>query len=83
MRSLVFFLVTLIVAAIATGAASAASATGAASKTIWNVETTVNPEATQVDNSTFAGVSASGPDEAWAVGTYRDPDAKVNPLAEH
>jgi hypothetical protein len=80
MRPLLLFLATLLVAAITTDAASAA---GPASHSIWHVETTVNPKPKQVDNSTFAGVSASGADEAWAVGAYRDPAADVNPLAEH
>jgi hypothetical protein len=74
------FLVVLLVAAVTSGAASA---TGTNSSSIWNVETTVNPKPTQVNNSSFAGVSASGPDEAWAVGTYEDADANDNPLAEH
>jgi hypothetical protein len=80
MRPFVLFLATLLVAAITAGAASAA---GPASHSIWHVETTVNPKPKQVNNSTFAGVSASGPDEAWAVGTYEDADANDNPLAEH
>ena len=37
----------------------------------------------KLTNSTFAGVSASGPDEAWAVGTFSDQSALDHPLVEH
>jgi hypothetical protein len=80
MRSLLMFLVVLLVATVTSGVASEARAT---SSSIWNVETTINPKPTQVNNSSFAGVSASGPDEAWAVGTYEDAVANDNPLSEH
>jgi hypothetical protein len=58
---------------------------GGATTSIWQVEKTVNPEATAsaATNSTFASVSASGPDEAWAVGTFSNTDALDQPLAEH
>src|SRR5580704_14580653 len=46
---------------------------GAAAGSIWKVEATVNPQAMAPDptNSTLASVSATGPGEAWAVGTFR------------
>jgi hypothetical protein len=56
---------------------------GASGTSIWNVTTTVNPKPAQVNDTYFAGVSASGPDEAWAVGTYADKEALDAPLAEH
>jgi hypothetical protein len=73
------FLVILVVAAVTNGAATAASSTGAASKTIWNVETTVNPNGTtwtaapsptpggkfQIANA----ITVISPDDAWAVGS--------------
>jgi hypothetical protein len=80
MSFLPLFLVTLLVAAITTGVAYAA---GAATSSIWSVETTVTPKPMQVNNSFFAGVSASGPDEAWAVGTYEDENTNDHPLVEH
>ncbi|MFZ0667678.1 MAG: hypothetical protein WAM97_18155 [Acidimicrobiales bacterium] len=52
-------------------------------QSIWTVETTVNPKPNQVNDTAFEGVSASGPDEAWAVGTYADKEALDAPLAEH
>jgi hypothetical protein len=62
--------------------ASPSSASSAAATSIWSVETTVNQKPTQVNNSYFNGVSASGPTEAWAVGTYSDGHALDHPLAE-
>ncbi len=59
------------------------SSVGAASSSIWSVETTINPKHRQVNDSTFGSVSASGPDEAWAVGIYLDKHALDHPLAEH
>jgi hypothetical protein len=70
------------------GALTPASGAGAAApssapSSIWTVEPSVNPDPGGVDNSYFAGVSASGPDEAWAVGTYGTAKALDQPLAEH
>ncbi|HXW34371.1 MAG TPA: hypothetical protein VEJ87_07305 [Acidimicrobiales bacterium] len=72
----------------AAGAAQTASpsptgTTPDAVSSIWSVETTVNQQPKQVNNSFFDGVSASGPDEAWAVGIYGDENALDHPLAEH
>src|SRR5579863_10464503 len=52
---------------------------------VWKVEATVNPQAMAPDptNSTLASVSATGPGEAWAVGTFMDTKALDHPLAEH
>jgi hypothetical protein len=88
MGSIRLVLVSLLTAAIATGSAALigpAGPAGAATSSIWQVEKTVNPEATASapTNSTFAGVSASGPDEAWAVGTFSNTDALDEALAEH
>jgi hypothetical protein len=86
MRSLFKILGILFAASVVAGAATlmgAAVPAGASGTSIWSVQTTVNPEATQVNNSFFTAVSASGPDEAWAVGTYEDKNALEHPLAEH
>jgi hypothetical protein len=83
MRSLRVLVTPLLAAAaILTGSAAAWAALAGA---IWTVEPTVNPQATapNATNSTFASVSASGPDEAWAVGTFMNQKAISTPLAEH
>lgn len=59
------------------------AAASAASSSVWQVQTTVDPSGNQLNNSYFTGVSASGSGEAWAVGTYEDTNALDNPLAEH
>ncbi len=59
------------------------TATGAGSRSIWSVETTVDPKPTQVNDTAFEAVSASGPGEGWAVGIYADKKAMDHPLAEH
>ena len=58
---------------------------GAATGSIWKVEATVNPQgmAPNPTNSTLTSVSATGPGEAWAVGTFMDQKALDHPLAEH
>src|SRR5579863_3856191 len=62
-----------------------AAAGGPAVGSIWKVEPTVNPQATAAGptDTTLAHVSASGPDEAWAVGTFENQQAINEPLAEH
>jgi hypothetical protein len=55
----------------------------AQTSSILTVEKTVDPKQTQVNDTYFEGVSASGPGEAWAVGTYADKKALDHPLAEH
>jgi hypothetical protein len=81
-------LVTLFAATITTGATTLtglATPAGAATGSIWQVETTVNPHATATFPTTtfFSGVSAPGPDEAWAVGRTTNGQAVNKPLAEH
>jgi hypothetical protein len=81
-------LVTLIAAAITTSATTLTGISppaGAATGSIWHVETTVNPHAAGnfSTNTRFTSVSASGPNEAWAVGTTTNSQALNEPLAEH
>jgi alpha-tubulin suppressor-like RCC1 family protein len=78
------------VSAISAGGASSAAVVAAAApapptpvRSIWQAEATVNLQATQLTNSTLAGVSASGPNDAWAVGNHSDTKAFDHPLAEH
>ena len=83
MRPLRVLLVAL-AATIGAGATILASPAGAATNgSIWTLESTPNPHSMQLTNSTFASVSASGPDEAWAVGTFSDKSALDHPLVEH
>jgi hypothetical protein len=69
----------------AQAAATVAGPGGAATASIWKVEATVNPQgmAPNPTNSTLNSVSATGPGEAWAVGTFMDTKALDHPLAEH
>jgi len=88
MRPMRPLLVTPLAAAITTGATTLtglATPAGATTGSIWQVQTTVNPNATASfpTNSTLAGVSASGRDEAWAVGTFSNSKGVNKPLAEH
>jgi hypothetical protein len=76
-------LVALLAAALGGATTLAIPAGAAASALIWAVESSPNPHAAQLTNSTFASVSASGPDEAWAVGTFGDHNALDHPLVEH
>jgi hypothetical protein len=69
--------------AAGTGSAWTARYSMDAARSIWSVEATVNRKPRQVNDSYLAGVSASGPDAAWAVGTYGDHNALDHPLAEH
>jgi hypothetical protein len=80
MRSLRAFLMPLLAAAAVTGGSvTAAGPAGAAAGSIWKVEATVNPQAKAVNptDSTLASVSATGPAEAWAVGTFMNGSAQV------
>lgn len=65
------------------GALTWTSSAGATTPSIWTVQTTPNPHAGQLTDSTFASVSASGSAEAWAVGTFSDQKAFDHPLVEH
>ena len=76
-------LLATVLAATSIGALTLAGPAGAATPSIWTVQTTANPHADQLTNSTFASVSASGPGEAWAVGTFSDQKALDHPLVEH
>jgi alpha-tubulin suppressor-like RCC1 family protein len=78
------------VRAISAGGASSAAlvaatapAAPAPAPSIWQAETTVNPQARFLTNSSLTSVSASGPTDAWAVGTHSDTKAADHPLAEH
>jgi hypothetical protein len=86
MRSQRAFLIPLLAAAITFGGAAAlAGPAHAAAGSIWTVQPTVNPAARSATptDSTFASVSASGPGEAWAVGTFLNTKSLDQPLAEH
>jgi len=81
MRALLVALAAATGVGVTTLATSPSSA--AATGLIWTVESTPNPHAMQLTNSTFGSVSASGPDEAWGVGIFGDKNALDHPLAEH
>ena len=86
MRTQRALLIPLLAAAVTLGGAAAlADPADAAAGSIWTVQTTINPQARapQPTNSTFASVSASGPGEAWAVGTFSNQKALDQPLVEH
>jgi hypothetical protein len=70
-------------AATITSVATLTGPAGASTASIWKVERTTNPQATKLTDSSLASVSASGPDEAWSVGTFSDHNALDHPLAEH
>jgi hypothetical protein len=69
----------VLVLATAAGVTSAQ----AAAPSPWQVLRSVSPEPTQVDDSLFTGVSMASPSEGWAVGSFSNPDAVNQPLAEH
>jgi hypothetical protein len=85
MRSIRAFLMPLLATAVTAGAVALAGPAGAATGSIWTVQPTVSPQAKAADitNSTLISVSASGPGEAWAVGTFMNQKALDQPLAEH
>jgi hypothetical protein len=87
MRSLRARLIPLLAAAVITAGSAAALAgpADAAAGSIWTVQPTVNPAARAAapTDSTFASVSASGPGEAWAVGTFLNTKGLDQPLLEH
>ncbi len=59
-------------------------ATPADAASIWTVEKTFNPQSEQDNNSFFDGVSASEPDDAWAVGAFQaESTGEFTGLAEH
>jgi hypothetical protein len=87
MRSLRVLVTPLLAAAaILTGSAAAWAAPAAPGVgSIWTVQATVNPQAKAAGSTdtNLASVSASGPDEAWTVGTFENQQAMNLPLAEH
>jgi hypothetical protein len=72
-------------AATALTLATAAGLTGAQAAVpgTWQVLRSVSPDPTQVDNSLFAGVSMASASDGWAVGSFSNPQAVNQPLAEH
>jgi hypothetical protein len=73
-------------AAAALALATATGVTGAqaaAPASAWQVLRSVSPDPTEVDDSFFAGVSMASASEGWAVGTFSNPQAVNQPLAEH
>jgi hypothetical protein len=73
-------------AAAAVALATGAGMTGAQASGppgIWQVLRSVSPDPTQVDNSAFAGVSMASASDGWTVGTFSNPQAVNQPLAEH
>jgi hypothetical protein len=72
-----------VAAALALATAAGAARAQAAAPGVWQVLRSVSPDPTQVDNSSFAGVSMSGASDGWAVGTFASPQAVNQPLAEH
>jgi hypothetical protein len=72
-------------AAAALALATTAGVTGAqaAAPAIWQVLRSVSPDPTQVDDSLFAGVSMASASDGWAVGSFSNPRAVNQPLAEH
>ena len=86
MRTRRALVIPLLAAAITLGGAAAlAGPADAAAGSIWTVQPTINPQAKAPEptDSTFASVSASGPGEAWAAGTFSNQKALDQPLAEH
>lgn len=81
--ALIGSLVAMVLAGGAFLSTPAAAAPAAAPATIWQVQPTANPQSTALTDSSFQSVSASGPDEAWAVGTHSDVQASNHPLVEH
>jgi hypothetical protein len=49
----------------------------------WQVLRSVSPAPTKVDDSFFSGVSMASASDGWAVGTFMNPQAVDQPLAEH
>jgi hypothetical protein len=73
-------------AAAALALATAAGATGAqaaAPPGIWQILRSVSPAPTKVDDSFFAGVSMASASDGWTVGSFMNPQAVNQPLAEH
>src|ERR1700733_10927364 len=70
--------------AVTSAALALLAAPAAAEATsIWQVQTTANPQAMALTDTVFSSVSASGPDEAWGVGAHSNRQASDHPLVEH
>jgi hypothetical protein len=78
----VSFVAALVAVTTAVGALLAGPA-GAKPTPIWQVQTSANPQANALTDTLFSGVSASGPDEAWGVGSHSDLQASDHALVEH
>jgi hypothetical protein len=70
-------------AIVTAGGALLAGPAAAEPAPIWHVQTSANPQAKALTDTLFSSVSASGPDEAWGVGTHSDVQATDHPLVEH
>jgi len=64
--------------ATAGGVASAQAAPGP-----WQILRSVSPDPTKVDDSIFTGVSMASASDGWAAGSFSNPKAVNQPLAEH
>ena len=64
-------------------AVATAGSAGAAAGSIWHVVPSMNPQAQQVTNSTFASVSLATATDGWAAGQFMDKNAIGHPLVEH
>jgi hypothetical protein len=76
-------LLVLATAVIMGAAAGGSGAQAAAPSGGWQVLRSVSPDPTQVDDSFFSGVSMGSASDGWAVGTFSNPQAVNQPLAEH
>jgi hypothetical protein len=85
MRPLRTFLTSLATAAVTAGAVALAGPASAATGSIWAVQPTASPQAKAANftRSNLVSVSASGPTEAWAAGTFLTQKALDQPLVEH
>jgi hypothetical protein len=72
-------------AATALALATMAGVTGAqaAAPGTWQILRSVSPDPTKVDDSLFSGVSMASASDGWAVGSFANPQAVDQPLAEH
>jgi hypothetical protein len=83
MRSPLLSLAGAAVLVLATAAGVTGAQAAAAPPATWQVLRSVSPDPNQVDDSLFAGVSMASASEGWAVGSFSNPDAVNEPLAEH
>jgi hypothetical protein len=81
-RSPLLSLAAVTALALAT-AAGVSAAQAAVSPGPWQVLRSVSPAPAKVDDSLFSGVSMGSASDGWAVGTFSNPQAVNQPLAEH